>query len=188
MKKIVIYLLCLIVLSSCASRRKIEKSSYKADTSIDKIDSLKVNIVNSIDTSKIENIKITVTEIEFYPADSIRQDTTKNVINIIDSSKVNVISIKNAHVKSIKQTVIESKLENKGVSKDTLLITDIKTEQLSSNIEQTIDNEIVPDKKSYRWHSIIFIVILACIAIIYFNRDKVTSCIKKIISIILRIF
>ncbi len=188
MKKVVIYLLCLIVLSSCVSRKKIEKSLYNSQTSIDKIDSLKVNIVNSIDTSKIENVKITVTEIEFYQADSVRQDTIKNIINIIDSSQVNIISIKNASVKTIKQTVIETKTESKGVSKDTLLITDIKTEQLSSNIEQIIDNEIVPDKKSYRWHNIIFIVILACIAIIYFNREKITVWIKKIITIILRLF
>jgi len=114
MKKVVIYLLCLIVLSSCVSRKKIEKSLYNSQTSIDKIDSLKVNIVNSIDTSKIENVKITVTEIEFYQADSVRQDTIKNIINIIDSSQVNIISIKNASVKTIKQTVIETKTESKG--------------------------------------------------------------------------
>lgn len=105
---------------SCASTRKSVQTSCTTDTSIDKVDSQTMKTEKAIDTTKTEDGKITITEIEFFPNvnNGSKSDTTKSAINVGGLNIANVGSIKNAAIKSIKQTTIEKKSEQKGKSNE----------------------------------------------------------------------
>ena len=165
---------------SCASTRKSVQTSCTTDTSIDKVDSQTMKTEKAIDTTKTEDGKITITEIEFFP--------TINNGNKSDTIIANVGSIKNAAIKSIKQTTIEKKSEQKGKSNESSESEKIQSTVAATKSNQTSQIQTSPAPDPYRWRYIFYILVLVGIAMLYLKRVPFLNWIKKILAGIRRIF
>src|SRR3712207_2885430 len=119
MKKFITLVVAFGLFVSCGTTRKLQQSTQKS-----RIDSMAMHEVGKaeresvVDTTRTEQGKITITEIEFF--NPVPNDTTAKVV----LSNIGRLS----GVKSIKQTVIESQVEQKGESRETE-----KQEQCKSN-------------------------------------------------------
>ena len=175
---------------SCASTRKSVQTSCTTDTSIDKVDSQTMKTEKAIDTTKTEDGKITITEIEFFPTinNGNKSDTIKSAINVGDLNIANVGSIKNAAIKSIKQTTIEKKSEQKGKSNESSESEKIQSTVAATKSNQTSQIQTSPAPDPYRWRYIFYILVLVGIAMLYLKRVPFLNWIKKIIAGIRRIF
>lgn len=186
MKKLLLLLVtCLMV--SCASTRKSVQTSCTTDTSIDKVDSQTMKTEKAIDTTKTEDGKITITEIEFFPNVN-KSDTIKSAINVGGLNIANVGSIKNAAIKSIKQTTIEKKSEQKGKSYESSESEKIQSTVVATKSNQTSQIQTSPAPDPYRWRYIFYILVLVGIAMLYLKRVPFLNWIKKILAGIRRIF
>lgn len=186
MKKLLLLLVtCLMV--SCASTRKSVQTSCTTDTSIDKVDSQTMKTEKAIDTTKTEDGKITITEIEFFPNVN-KSDTIKSAINVGGLNIANVGSIKNAAIKSIKQTTIEKKSEQKGKSNESSESEKIQSTVVATKSNQTSQIQTSPAPDPYRWRYIFYILVLVGIAMLYLKRVPFLNWIKKILAGIRRIF
>lgn len=172
---------------SCASTRKSVQTSCTTDTSIDKVDSQTMKTEKAIDTTKTEDGKITITEIEFFPNVN-KSDTIKSAINVGGLNIANVGSIKNAAIKSIKQTTIEKKSEQKGKSNESSESEKIQSTIVATKSNQTSQIQTSPAPDPYRWRYIFYILVLVGIAMLYLKRVPFLNWIKKILAGIRRIF
>lgn len=172
---------------SCASTRKSVQTSCTTDTSIDKVDSQTMKTEKAIDTTKTEDGKITITEIEFFPNVN-KSDTIKSAINVGGLNIANVGSIKNAAIKSIKQTTIEKKSEQKGKSNESSESEKIQSTVVATKSNQTSQIQTSPAPDPYRWRYIFYILVLVGIAMLYLKRVPFLNWIKKILAGIRRIF
>ena len=132
MKKIIALVWAFALLVSCGTARKIQQTKQEVridSTAIAKEANAKTD--KFVDTTRTQHGKVTITEIEFYPP---LPDDAVDTTGVADSSKpekassplrdnpanVNLQDVGNIKgaVKSIKQTVIESDVEEKGESKE----------------------------------------------------------------------
>ena len=109
-------------------------------------------------------------------------DTPEQVNNAGDVNITNVGNISNAAIKSIRQTTIESAVEQKGESKESSESKESQKEAIVSNSMQKTDEVIAPAPDPYRWRYIFGIVLLVAIILLYFNHIPVLDWIKKILS------
>ena len=186
MKKLLLLLVTFFMIS-CASTRKSVQTSCTSDTSIDKVDSHAMKTEKAIDTTKTEDGKITITEIEFFPNVN-KSDTIKSAINVGGFNIANVGSIKNAAIKSIKQTTIEKKSEQKGKSNESSESEKIQSIIVATKSNQTSQIQTSPAPDPYRWRYIFYILVLVGIAMLYLKRVPFLNWIKKILAGIRRIF
>ncbi|MDR1055862.1 MAG: hypothetical protein LBL90_08610 [Prevotellaceae bacterium] len=187
MKKIVVFMLCLVLLS-CASTRKSVQTISTNDSFIQSNESQSAKVDKVIDTTKTENGKITITEIEFYPPNGSDTVNHTPAINVGGVDIPNIGNIDNAAIKSIKQTTIESESETKGESKESSSTEINKNESAVANTEKTvmIDEEPAPDP--YKWRYIFYILLVGVIAFLYLKRVPILNWIKTIISGIRKVF
>lgn len=185
--KNLLLLLVTFFMISCASTRKSVQTSCTTDTSIDKVDSQTMKTEKAIDTTKTEDGKITITEIEFFPNVN-KSDTIKSAINVGGLNIANVGSIKNAAIKSIKQTTIEKKSEQKGKSNESSESEKIQSTVVATKSNQTSQIQTSPAPDPYRWRYIFYILVLVGIAMLYLKRVPFLNWIKKILAGIRRIF
>lgn len=187
--KNLLLLLVTCLLFSCASTRKSVQTSCTTDTSIDKVDSQTMKTEKAIDTTKTEDGKITITEIEFFPTNNEnKSDTTKSAFNVDGLNIANIGSIKNAAIKSIKQTTIEKKSEQKGKSNESSESEKIQSTVVAIKSNQTSQIQTSPAPDPYRWRYIFYILVLLGIAMLHLKRVPFLNWIKKILSGIRRIF
>lgn len=188
--KNLLLLLVMCLMFSCASTRKSVQKSCTTDTSIDKVDNQTMKTEKAIDTTKTEDGKITITEIEFFPNvnNGSKSDTTKSAINVGGLNIANVGSIKNAAIKSIKQTTIEKKSEQKGKSNESSESEKIQSTVVATKSNQTSQIQTSPAPDPYRWRYIFYILVLVGIAMLYLKRVPFLNWIKKILAGIRRIF
>jgi hypothetical protein len=177
---------------SCASTRKSVQTSCTTDTYIDKYDSQTTKKEKAIDTTKTESEKITITEIEFFQTPTVnignKTDTTKTAINVDGLTLANVGSIKNAAIKSIKQTTIEKGSEEKGKINESSESVKKQSTGISNKGNQTSVVQSSPAPDPYRWRYIFYILMLVGVAMLYLKRVPLFNWIKKILSGIRRVF
>lgn len=209
MKKIITFIALLVMLASCGATKKAAKTNYAT------LDSLKAERVSSeqtnkiVDTTKTEQGKITITEIEFFPptvadAEPKLEDFTKTFKDLEDenfesmdtspkatttNANVDVQNFGNikGSVKSIKQTVIESNVEEKGESKES---SDTQESESSANVakvEESSDKQQEPTPDPYRWRYIFFLALLCVAVLLYLKRTPFVNWIKKILQGIVKI-
>lgn len=159
-----------------------------------------------MDTTRTEHGKVTITEIEFYPPTTIEQpqgelakDSGKKVADepkptepqstpkptaSVDLDNIGKVQ---GVVKSIKQTVIETDVEQKGESKES------SESKESENATTVLKNETNTEKQQetppdpYRWRYIFYIALIGVVALLYLKRVPIINWIKKILSGILKI-
>jgi hypothetical protein len=142
-----------------------------------------------IDTTKTESGKIIIIEIEFYrptPNDTANQH--QPATNAGGVEMPNIGNIKNAAIKSIKQTTIEQGMEQKGQSKETSETTGEQSAVFVSNGNQHTKEVIAPAPDPYRWRYIFYILALVTVALLYLKRVPVLNWIKAILSNIRHVF
>ena len=196
MKKIVAPVLGLVLLASCGTARKVQQT--KQEVRIDSTATTKETNVKTdkfVDTTRTQHGKVTITEIEFYPpTPGIAVDTT----GAADSSKperaskplpgnpanVNLQDVGNIKgaVKSIKQTVIESDVEEKGESEES---SESKETESAANVgrnETNVQQSQEPSPDPYRWRYIFYISLIAVAVLLYLKRTPIINWIKKILA------
>lgn len=201
MKKIIALVLGFAVLASCGTARKIQREEQKAQ--IDSAATTKEterSIDKYIDTTRSQHGKVTITEIEFYRIPDAKdippvKDRDKNRFSesfrradsLFDATHEanvelqNVGNIKGA-VKSIRQTVIESDVEQKGESKET---GESKKSESSANVarnEAGIQEKQEPTPDPYRWRYIFYISLVGVAVLLYLKRTPIMNWIKKILA------
>ena len=209
MKKIITFIALLVLLASCGATKKAIKTT---ETQLDSLTVAKVvseQTEKVVDTTRIEHGKVTITEIEFFQLTEIEQpqpeldkpkkkDKPKDSDNkVADEPKKtqsptmvsvdlsNVGKVQGA-VKSIKQTVIESDVEEKGESKESSESNETESATVTKATEST-DKQQEPAPDPYRWRYIFFIALFGVAVLLYLKRTPIVNWIRKILSEILKI-
>ena len=210
MKKIITFIALLVMLASCGATKKAIKTT---ETQLDSLTVAKVvseQTEKVVDTTRTEHGKVTITEIEFFPPTEIEQpqpepDKPKKKDKPKDSdTKVadepkktqppttasvdlsNVGKVQGA-VKSIKQTVIESDVEEKGESKESSESNETESAATVTKATESTDKQQEPTPDPYRWRYIFFIALLGVAVLLYLKRTPIVNWIRKILSGILKI-
>ncbi len=204
MKKIITFIALLVMLASCGATKKAIKTT---ETQLDSLTVAKVvseQTEKVVDTTRTEHGKVTITEIEFFPPTEIEQpqpepDKPKASDNkVADEPKktqptttasvdlANVGKVQGA-VKSIKQTVIESDVEEKGKSEESSESNETESAATVTKTTESTDKNQEPTPDPYRWRYIFFIALLGVALLLYLKRTPIVNWIRKILSGILKI-
>lgn len=204
MKKIITFIALLVMLASCGATKKAIKTT---ETQLDSLTVAKVvseQTEKVVDTTRTEHGKVTITEIEFFPPTEIEQpqpepDKPKYSDNkVADEPKktqptttasvdlANVGKVQGA-VKSIKQTVIESDVEEKGKSEESSESNETESAATVTKTTESTDKNQEPTPDPYRWRYIFFIALLGVALLLYLKRTPIVNWIRKILSGILKI-
>ena len=202
MKKIIALVLAFALLASCGTARKIHRTEQGVKTdSAATVKETERSIDRVIDTTVTRHGKVTITEIEFY-----RMPDAKDIPPVTDRDKnrfsesfrkadslfdaqgheanvelQNVGNIKGA-VKSIRQTVIESDVEQKGESRES---GESKESENTANVtreETGIQEKQEPTPDPYRWRYIFYISLVGVAVLLYLKRTLIMNWIKKILA------
>lgn len=199
MNKIISLVMVLLLLVSCGSARKLQqnKSEIHVDSTAT-VKNVEVNVEKVVDTTRTEHGKITITEIEFYPTtcvddvegekpdtNKVKPGTTPKATPAADIELSNVGKVK-GNVKSIKQTVIETDVEDKGESKESSESNETENVANVSRNEETAQKVQEPTADPYRWRYIFYILLIGVAVLLYLKRVPILNWIKKILSGILK--
>lgn len=199
MKNAFLFILCVLMMA-CATTKKSVLSKETASLDAETIEFQSKQSAKLIDTTKTENGKITITEIEFYPPIVDKEpkvsnkDDSDNKLNPTKTNNVsglnlqNIGSINNAAIKSIKQTTIETDTEKKGESKESSSNEHLKKEVTLANNEKVVNSETLPAPDPYKWRYIFYILLIGMAALLYFKRVPILNWIKTILSGIRKVF
>ena len=147
---IILFLMALMILTGCASKRKSAQTVESVGISMEKSEIQSVEVVSIVDTSRTERGRITVTEVEFFMPDM--------------QAGADMVSA----IRSIRQTVIEREMEIRGEGKEVLTETGIVEERTEIKVEksETVDVIRAPETKRWRYVCILFLgiaVLLVCL-------------------------
>lgn len=194
MKHFIIFLLMLI-LSACASSKKANVYN-KVEASVDSSSTTDKVVKRSffdIDTSKVNEWGMKITEIEFYPptcndADAMQVQSKCNA----NASKNNAFASSDKQpsgaiggVKKWKQTILGSCSINKGTTKKTELSDSSKQALSNRRNNATTIKEQKKTKINVNWW--VVSAIFASIALLYLKRVPIMNAIRKILTAIRRI-
>lgn len=194
MKRIIAMVAAIALLVSCGATRKVQESrqtSYVDSMAVQKVE--KTDLSKFIDTTRSEHGKITITEIEFEHPAPLDTSTPKPddapASTLTPTTKATLENVgKFTGVKSIRQTVIESDIEEKGESCETEKQEQSKSEANAVREESDIQIEQEPTPDPHRWRYIFYISLLFVALLLYLKRVPILNWIKKILAGIRRIF
>lgn len=212
MKKIITFIALLVLLASCGATKKAIKTTETQLDSLTVAKAVSEQTEKVVDTTRTEHRKVTITEIEFFPPTEIEQpqpepdkpkkkdkpkdsDTDTKVADepkktqppttaSVDLSNVGKVQ---GAVKSIKQTVIESDVEEKGESKESSESNETESAATVTKATESTDKQQEPTPDPYRWRYIFFIALLGVAVLLYLKRTPIVNWIRKILSGILKI-
>lgn len=191
MKRIVAMVAAFALLVSCGTTRKVQESrqtSYIDSMAVQEVE--KKDLSRYIDTTMSAHGKITITEIEFGHPTPIDTPTRKS--DDVPASTPTKATLENVGeftgVKSIRQTVIESDVEEKGESRESEKQEQSKCEANAIREESDIQIEQEPTPNPHRWRYIFYISLLFVSVLLYLKRVPILNWIKKILAGIRRIF
>ena len=198
------FIALLVVLASCGATKKSIKTT---ETHIDSLTFAKVvseQTKRMVDTTRTEHGKVTITEIEFFQPTEIEQpqqehnkpkDSDSKAANKLKKTQPttttsvdlsNVGKVQGA-VKSIKQMVIESNVEENGKSKESSESDENESASTVIKTAESTDKNQEPTPDPYRWRYIFFIALLGVALLLYLKRTQIVNLIRKILSTILKI-
>lgn len=206
MKKVLALVLGLVLLASCSATRKATKAKESQLDSTAVVKEVTEQTEKVVDTTRAEHGKVTITEIEFYPPTTIEQpqgelakDSGKKVADepkptesqptpkptaSVDLDNIGKVQ---GVVKSIKQTVIETDVEQKGESKESSESKESENAVTVLKNETNTEKQQKPTPDPYRWRYIFYIALIGVAALLYLKRVPIINWIKKILSGILKI-
>lgn len=176
-----LFVAVMFFLASCGASRHLQKDERVLHTdSVVEQSSKKDYTGRYIDTTRIDSSRIVITEIVFFPPDSVTEDLPN-----VELPNIGRLS----GVKSITQTVLESKSEKKGESKETNVSEkkDSSTAISRRESEKQIVKESVA-QKSDKWKYIFYIILLCSCILLYIKRVPLLNWLKKILSAIRLLF
>lgn len=204
MKKIITFIALLVLLASCGATKKAIKTTETQLDSLTVAKAVSEQTEKVVDTTRTEHGKVTITEIEFFPPTEIEQPqpepdkpkkkdkpkdyepkkTQPPTTASVDLSNVGKVQ---GAVKSIKQTVIESDVEEKGESKESSESNETESAATVTKATESTDKQQEPTPDPYRWRYIFFIALLGVAVLLYLKRTPIVNWIRKILSGILKI-
>lgn len=214
MKKVLAFVLGLVLLASCSATRKVTKAKESQLDSMAVVKEVTEQTEKVMDTTRTEHGKVTITEIEFYPPTTIEQpqgelDRPKKKDKSKDSGKkvadepkpnepqptpkptasVDLDNIGKVQgvVKSIKQTVVETDVEQKGENKESSESKESENAATVLKNETNTEKQQEPSPDPYRWRYIFYIALISVAVLLYLKRVPIINWIKKILSGILKI-
>lgn len=192
-----------LALTSCATTRKLEQSTV--DERVENTSTQEEAVektVTVVDTTRTEHGKVTITEIVFdsTPApmvepekDSSKSDHGKTTTESKPTPPAASVSLPGigdikGNIKSIKQTVIESDVEQKGESKDSKEQKESKcnASAIQENAQSNTKSEPAPDPQ--RWRYVFYILAVGVVMLLYLKRVPILDWLKRILSGLRRIF
>lgn len=193
MKRYIAIVAVFALLVSCGTTRKVQESrqtSYADSMAVQEVE--KKELSKFIDTTRSEHGKITITEIMFehpVPLDSAMQKPGVCPKANKPTAKATLENVgKFTGVKSIKQTVIESNVEEKGESRENEKQEQCKSEANAIREDSDIQIKEVPAPDPYRWRYAFYISLLFVAVLLYLKRAPILNWIKKILAGLRRIF
>ena len=203
MKNRIIFIALLAFLASCGATKRAIKTT---ETHIDSLTFAKVvseQTKRMVDTTRTEHGKVTITEIEFFQPTEIEQpqqehnkpkDSDSKDANKLKKTQPPTTSVRLANVgkvkgavKSIKQTVIESDIEEKGESKESSESNETESAATVTKTTESTDKNQEPTPDHYRWRYIFFTALLGVTLLLYLKRTPIVNWIRNIISVFLKI-
>lgn len=172
---LVIITLMLVFLVSCGTARKVQKDAreIKTDSAATvKTDERKTE--KEIDTTRTEWGKVTITEVEFYPPPV--QDASD------PQQDVKPPTARKGAVKSIKQTQIETGVQQTGTSKETDETKGHEQSTILGRNEEALQVRQEPTPDPYRWRYVCYIALIVLAALLYIKRAPIINWIKRILS------
>lgn len=199
MKQIVALFVLLCLMVSCGTTRKLQETrqtSHVDSTTVQQVEKSELSKV--VDTTRTEHGKVTITEIEFYEptkgkdevAPGAADDPPKAIVQPPNSANIELPGVgkMKGAVKSIKQTVIESNVEEKGESEEHEKQEQCKSEANAVREDADIQVKESPAPDPYRWRYAFYISLLFVAVLLYLKREPILNWIKKILAGIRRIF
>ena len=204
MKNRIIFIALLAFLASCGATTKSIKTT---ETHIDSLTFAKVvseQTKRMVDTTRTEHGKVTITENELFQPTEIEQpqqehnkpkDSDSKAANKLKKTQPtttasvdlsNVGKVQGA-VKSIKQTVIESDVEEKCKSEESSESNENESAATVTKTTESTDKNQEPTPDPYRWRYIFFIALLGVALLLYLKRTPIVNWIRNIISVFLKI-
>lgn len=205
MKRFFLFLILAVALASCATSRKVHEATTTTTIESSSVqESEKHETVTVIDTTRTEHGKVIITEIVFdttpAPVDdngaraspgSVQEDApvvknpSGNNAAVLDLANIGTIS---GNVKSIRQTILEADIEQKGVVNENAVQENSKSNANATFAEESTDKSSAPAPDPYRWRYIFYLAIVALVALLYLKRAPIINWIKRILSGLRRIF
>lgn len=200
MKKVIALVLgivLLVLLTSCSATKKATRTKEMQLDSVAITKEVTERIEKVVDTTRTEHGKVTITEIEFYPLTTTQpqgelanhKDSSKNTSNKtkpMASIELNDIGKMQGVVKSIRQTVIQSDVQEKGESKESR--ESDNSENAATKQETNMDKQQEPTPDPKRWRYIFYIIAIGALALLYLKRVPVLNWIKGFLLWLHRIF
>lgn len=174
---LIVLIALLALLMGCSASKKVVKTSSMTFDSIQVDRSASEQTRIAIDTTKTENGKVTITEIEFYPDTSGADGAAANV------AFANIGNV-NGKIKSIRQTVIESSKESKGQSEESSQSESRDSSATVTKTQDSVDKTTIPATDPYKWRYIFGIVLIGAIIalLLYLKRTPIVDWLRKILS------
>lgn len=197
-------LMLVLALTSCATTRKLEQSTIEERVENTSTQEEAVEkTVTVVDTTRTEHGKVTITEIVFDTTtpdpvvDSEKESSHGNHGKTKTESKptppaasVSLPGIGNinGNIKSIRQTVIESDVEQKGESKDSKEQKESKCNASAIQDSAQSNTKSAPAPDPQRWRYIFYILAIGVVMLLYLKRVPILDWLKRILSGLRRIF
>lgn len=191
MKKIIFFFIALLSLLSCSTTKKTSEVTTSEKKRSDIIENEKTYVETKIDTSKLSNLEVTYTRIEFFdPARNSKEyksgpeseDSNKDGIEKTFPNDKVVKPPDIGSVKSIESWTIKKTKEDKGES------TSINATDKNKKTSEAVDNDTsstskkAPAPDPYRWRYIFYILVLIVGIFIYLKRTIFFKLVKSIIN------
>lgn len=194
---IVLGLALLTLLTSCGATKKATKAK---EVQLDSVAVAKIMTERTekvVDTTRTEHGKVTITEIEFYPPTATepqgelanRKDSSAKASKVtkpMSNVELNEIGKMQGVVKSIRQTVIQSDVQEKGESKESSESDNSENSATLSRQETSMDKQQEPTPDPYRWRYIFYTALVFVAVLLYLKRTPIVNWIKKILAGILK--
>ena len=174
---------------SCSTTKKISEVTTSEKKRSDKVENEKTYVETKIDTSKLDNLEVIYTRIEFFdPARNMKEyksgpESEESNKNEIEEKFPNDKVVKppgKGSIKSIESWTIKQTKEDNGKSASITASDKNKkeSESVDKNTSSTSQEATAPDP--YRWRYLFYTLVLVVGVIIYFMRTRLFKCVKLI--------
>lgn len=183
--------LAVLLMSGCGASRRVSRQTFDACRDSTHIETVAATSKETFtDTTKTESGKVTITEVTFAPGGvADLADTAGNGKPPIPDAPTEVVLpgggiIKgNGSIQSIKQTIIESQVEQKGESRETEEREESGTAtSIAADVHESSGEKAVEVPKPNRLKYAFYILALAVCVLMYMKRVPILNKIRSILS------
>ena len=192
MKRILSILFVVVALASCGTTKHTVKHArcVSADSMVTQAKA-NTHVERFVDTTRFENGKVTITEIDFFddapgfvPDTAAHGDVVKHRGTSATLPKVGSFT----GVKKMKQTTIERDVVQKGESWQNEESQSSSYQANNRREESAVEVEAQPAPDPYKWRYIFYLSVVLLIVLLMLKRSKVANAFWKIVGYLKRKF